>query len=147
METWTKTCGPIPGGFILTHTHMVRSFPLAEVLILDDSGSMNTAAKPPSQRTLFEAGRFSNTGACSPRCLLACCIVGSYLDFSVPSCQLIFQIRLPNDGLLEGKVAGKSGYLGIQALSLRRRVNGLLSFCGTGWICVLEVSSRDDGVL
>ncbi|CAJ1351842.1 unnamed protein product, partial [Effrenium voratum] len=26
------------------------------VLILDDSGSMNTAAKPPSQRTLFEAG-------------------------------------------------------------------------------------------
>ena len=22
METWTKTCGPIPGGVILTHTHM-----------------------------------------------------------------------------------------------------------------------------
>ena len=21
METWTKTCGPIPGGLILTHTH------------------------------------------------------------------------------------------------------------------------------
>ena len=22
METWTKACGPIPGGLILTHTHM-----------------------------------------------------------------------------------------------------------------------------
>ena len=22
METWTKTCGPIPGGLILTHTHL-----------------------------------------------------------------------------------------------------------------------------
>ena len=23
METWTKTCGPHPGGLILTHTHVV----------------------------------------------------------------------------------------------------------------------------
>ena len=23
METWTKTCGPYPGGLILTHTHLV----------------------------------------------------------------------------------------------------------------------------
>ena len=25
METWTKTCGPIPGGLTLTHSHMGRS--------------------------------------------------------------------------------------------------------------------------
>ena len=25
METWTKTCGPIPGGLILTHTQLVCS--------------------------------------------------------------------------------------------------------------------------
>ena len=27
MEPRTKTCGPIPGGLILTHTHMDRFFP------------------------------------------------------------------------------------------------------------------------
>ena len=26
METWTKTCGPIPGGFTLTHTQMPGRF-------------------------------------------------------------------------------------------------------------------------
>ena len=34
METWTKTCGPIPGGFILTHTQMKHPRSLgASVLI------------------------------------------------------------------------------------------------------------------
>ena len=27
METWTKTCGPYPGGLILTHTHLIKQPP------------------------------------------------------------------------------------------------------------------------
>ena len=31
METWTQTCGPIPGGLILTHTHVSTTQPGAMV--------------------------------------------------------------------------------------------------------------------
>ena len=27
METWTQTCGPYPGGLILTHTHVAAHVP------------------------------------------------------------------------------------------------------------------------
>ena len=30
METWTTTCGPIPGGLILTHTQIATAAPLGE---------------------------------------------------------------------------------------------------------------------
>ena len=34
METWTKACGPIPGGLILTHTQIYQKDPLLCSLLL-----------------------------------------------------------------------------------------------------------------
>ena len=31
METWTKICGPIPGGLVLTHAHMAVERPAKEI--------------------------------------------------------------------------------------------------------------------
>ena len=56
VYTWTKTCGPIPGGFNLTHAHMLAAYPIARLGLAVSRQERPTSAPAEGRKHREETG-------------------------------------------------------------------------------------------